>query len=142
MSVDICGCLVTKSFSTFETPWTAACQAPLSMGFFKQEYCSGLPFPLPEDRPNPGIQPTSQTRIFCIAGGFFTAEPPGKPCPWRQRRTRYWASLVAQLIKNPPAMQETPVRFRKIPWRREWLCTPAFLPRKLHGQRSLAACSL
>ena len=81
------------------------------MGFFKQEYCSGLPFPLPEDLPNSGIQPTSQTRMFCIVGGFFNAEPPGKPCPWRQRRTRYWASLVAQLIKNSPAMQETPVQF-------------------------------
>ena len=42
---------------------------PGSMGFIKQEYFSGLPFPLPEDLPNPGIQPTSQSRMFCIAGG-------------------------------------------------------------------------
>ena len=41
------------------TPRTAACQAPLSMGFPRQEYCSGLPFPSPEDLPNPGIKPTS-----------------------------------------------------------------------------------
>ena len=39
--------LVTKSFLTLTTPWTAACQAPLSMGFSKQEYWSGLPFPSP-----------------------------------------------------------------------------------------------
>ena len=41
------------------TPWTVACQAPLSMGFSRQEYWSGLPFPSPEDPPNPGIKPRS-----------------------------------------------------------------------------------
>ena len=40
----------------FVTPWTAARQVPLSMGFFRQEYWSGLPFPSPEDLPNPGIE--------------------------------------------------------------------------------------
>ena len=39
------------------TPWTAACQVPLSMGFSRQEYWSGLPFPSPGDLPNPGIKP-------------------------------------------------------------------------------------
>ena len=43
----------------FATPWTVACQAALSMGFSRQEYCSGLPFPLPGDLPNPGIEPRS-----------------------------------------------------------------------------------
>ena len=38
-------------------PWTVACQAPLSMGFSRQEYWSGLPFPLPKDLPDPGIEP-------------------------------------------------------------------------------------
>ena len=42
----------------FATPWTAVYQAPLSMGFSKQEYWSGLPFPFPGDLPNPGIEPT------------------------------------------------------------------------------------
>ena len=46
------------------------------------------------------------------------------------------ASLVAQMVKNPPAIQETWVG--KIPWRREWLPTPVFLPGEFHGQRSLA----
>ena len=41
----------------FVTPWTAASQAPLSTGFSRQEYCSGLPFPSPEDLPNSGIEP-------------------------------------------------------------------------------------
>ena len=41
------------------TPWTVACQAPLSMEFFGQEYWSGLPFPSPEDLLDPGIEPMS-----------------------------------------------------------------------------------
>ena len=43
----------------FETPWAVAHQAPLSMGFSRQGYWSGLPFPPPEDLPNPGIKPVS-----------------------------------------------------------------------------------
>ena len=60
---------------SFVTPWTVACQAPLSMGFPRQEYCSGLPFPSPGDLSDPGIEPTSSL----WAGGFFTTEPLGKP---------------------------------------------------------------
>ena len=52
--------------------WTVARQAPLSMGFSRQEYWSGLPFPSPGDRPNPGIEPTS-LRSPVLAGRFFTA---------------------------------------------------------------------
>ena len=55
----------------FATPWTVACQAPLSMGFSRQEYWSGLPFPSLGDLPNPGIEPTSLTSP-ALAGGFFT----------------------------------------------------------------------
>ena len=54
----------------FVTLWTIACQAPLSMGFPKQEYWSGLPFPSPGDIPNPGIEPTfSESPV--LAGEFF-----------------------------------------------------------------------
>ena len=70
-----CCCLVTKSCLTLATPWTIGRQAPLSMGFPRQEYWSGLPFPSPRDRPSPGIKPTSPA----LAGGFFTIEPPGNP---------------------------------------------------------------
>ena len=55
------GGLVTKLCPTLGIPWTVACQTPLSMGFFRQEYWSGLPFPSPEDLPNPGIKPRSPT---------------------------------------------------------------------------------
>ena len=44
---------------SFSTPWTLALQAPLSMGFSRQEYWSGLPFPSPGDLPDPGIEPTA-----------------------------------------------------------------------------------
>ena len=60
---------------SLRTPWIAARQAPLSMGFSRQEYWSGVPFPSPEDLPLPGVEPGSPA----WAGGFFAAEPPGKP---------------------------------------------------------------
>ena len=53
---------------------TVACQAPLSMGFSRQEYWSGLPSPSPGDLPNPGIEPGSPT----LQAEALTSEPPGK----------------------------------------------------------------
>ena len=61
-----------------ETPWTVVHQPPLSMGFLRQEYWSGLPFPPPGDLPDPGFKPASPV-LFCTEGRFFTTEPPGKP---------------------------------------------------------------
>ena len=57
------------------TLWTAAHQAPQSMGFSRQEYWSGLPFPSPGDLPDPGIKPGSPT----LEADALTSEPPGKP---------------------------------------------------------------
>ena len=62
----------------FVTLWTIACQAPLSMGFSKQEHWSGLPCPPPGESSPPRDQ-THISCIFCRAGGIFTTEPPGKP---------------------------------------------------------------
>ena len=59
----------------FATPWTIAHQAPPSMGFSRQEYWSGLPFPSPGDLPHPGIKPRSPT----LQADVLTSEPPGKP---------------------------------------------------------------
>ena len=50
-----------------------SCQAPLSVGFSRQEYWNGLPFPPPGGLPDPGIELVSSA----LAGGFFTTEPPG-----------------------------------------------------------------
>ena len=52
-------CKLLSCVQLFVTPWTVACQAPLSMGFSQQAYWSGLPCPFPGDLPNPGIEPTS-----------------------------------------------------------------------------------
>ena len=67
-----------KSFScvcVFATPWTVAYQAPPSMGFSRQEYWSGLPFPSPGDLPDPGIKPRSPV----LQADALLSEPPGKP---------------------------------------------------------------
>ena len=61
----------------FVTPWTVAHQAPLSMGFSRQEYWSGLLFPTPGDLPDPGIEHESLVSP-ALTGGFFTTEQPGK----------------------------------------------------------------
>ena len=62
----------------FVIPWTVVHQAPLSMEFSRQEYCSGLPFPTPRDLPDPGMEPTSP-RAPALAGRFFATALPGKP---------------------------------------------------------------
>ena len=59
---------------SFCDPWTVAHQAPLSMGFPRQVYWSGLPFPFPGLLPNPGIESMSSAWV----GRFFTSEPPGQ----------------------------------------------------------------
>ena len=56
----------------FATPWTVAYQAPPSMGFSRQEYWSGLPFPSPGDLPDPGIEPRSPA----LEADALTSEPP------------------------------------------------------------------
>ena len=60
------------------TPWTVARQAPLSIGFSRQEYWSGLPFPSPGDLPELGIEPASP--VFpSLADRFFITMPPVPP---------------------------------------------------------------
>ena len=67
--------LCSSHVQLFVIPCTLACQAPLSIGFPRQEFWSGLIFLIPGDLPDIGIKPTSPS----LAGGFFTTEPPGKP---------------------------------------------------------------
>ena len=100
---------VTKLCPTLVTPCTVACQAPLSVGFSRQEYWSGLPFPSPGDLPYPGIEPGSPT----VQADALPSEP--------RPQFNSWVG--------------------KIPWRRECLPTPVFLPRESHGQRSLVGYS-
>ena len=90
----------------FATPWTAAHQAPLSMGFSRQEYWSGLPFPSPEDLPDPGIEPRSPA-LQADAGRAATAKSlqsrptlcdpidgsPPVPLSLGFSRQEYWSGL-------------------------------------------------
>ena len=71
----MCVYMYIECVQLFVTPWTVACQAPLSMEFSRQEYWSGLPFLSPGELPNPGIDPTSPIAPT-LAGRFFTTEPP------------------------------------------------------------------
>ena len=71
------------------------------MGFFRQEYWSGLSFPSPGDLPDPGIELMSPA----LTEEFFTDEPPGKIY-----KPRIIQLLVAQMVNNLPAIQETQVR--------------------------------
>ena len=74
----VCLCVLSQSLSCvwlFPTPWTVACQAPLSMGLSWQEYCSGLAFPAPGDLSDRGIENASSA----LAGEYFTTALPRKP---------------------------------------------------------------
>ena len=81
----------------FATPWTVAYQAPPSMGFSRQEYWSGLPFPSPGDLPDPGIEPRSPT----FQAEALTSEPPGKP---------YIYKPTANIILNGEKLKVFPLR--------------------------------
>ena len=69
-----CLCVCAKSPQsclTFVTPWTIACQAPLSIGFSMREYWSGLPCPPPGDLPHPGMEPASLRSPAMAGGGLY-----------------------------------------------------------------------
>ena len=86
-------CAVLNCFSCvwlFVTLWTIACQAPLSMGFSRQEYQNGLPCPPQGDLPDPRIEFVS-LKSPALAGGFFTTELPEKP--------KYYTTLTQQKLE-------------------------------------------
>ena len=95
------GGLVTKVCPAHATPWTVAHQAPLSMGFFRQEYWSGLPFPPPGGLPDPGTEPAS-LEFSALAGGFFALAPRVKS-HFRNENTDLQLALV--LSKAPGSAQ-------------------------------------
>ena len=83
----------------FATPWNIAVQAPLSIEFSRQEYCSGLPCPLSRDLPNPGIEPKSPA----LQADSLPAEPPGKPQnnAWNVVNPLEMSAVVAVVIILP-----------------------------------------
>ena len=86
----------------FVTLWIVAHQTPLSMGFSRQEYWSGLPFPSPGDLPNPGIEPRSPA----LQADSLPAQPPGKPitalCVWVCDVTQSCLTLCNPVDCSPP----------------------------------------
>ena len=74
LSIHFSSCVLSHVWF-FLNPWAVASQAPLSRGFSRQEYWSGLPFPSPGNLSDPGIKLGSTA----LARGLFTTEPPGKP---------------------------------------------------------------
>ena len=76
-------CCVISRFSLNATTWTVACQAPLSLGFSRQEYWSGLSCPSPGDLPNPGIEPRSPA----LQANTLSSEPPGKAKQFLKKHT-------------------------------------------------------
>ena len=102
------------------TPWTVAHEALLSIGFSRQEYWRGLPCPPPGDLPDSGIEPASLGRRILYHCAICTYTN-SSSWQWTHEEKycsspsilllelllRVWASLVGQLVKNPPAMRET-----------------------------------
>ena len=88
------GGLVPKSYPTLATPWTVAHQAPRSMGFSRQEYSSGFPFPSPGGLPDPGIEPGSPA----LQVDSLPTELWGKPIKGRQRLSIKWGQDQVKLI--------------------------------------------
>ena len=74
-----------KLLQSCPTLWTVACQAPLSMGFSRQEYWNGLPCPPPGDLPDPGVEPASLASP-ALTGEFFATRAIWESCPKKFRR--------------------------------------------------------
>ena len=114
--------LVAKLCPTLVTPWVVAHQAPLSMGFSRQEYWSGLPFPSPGDLTDPGIEPKSPVSP-ALAGGFFTTVPPGKPhkffCSTLNKLS--WALPSCPEIQSQPVPLGMPLNIWKRSNKETWL---------------------
>ena len=122
------------------TPWTVAGQAPLSMGFSRQEYWSRLPFPSPGEFPDPGIEPVSPT----LPGGFFTeCWQLQVPSIFYEYILFHSGFLGGSVVKNPPAVRETSVRSLgwEDPLEKGLATLSSILAWKSHGQRSLAGYS-
>ena len=81
-------CLSLSRVRLFATPQTVANQIPLSMGFSRQEYWSGLPFPLPANLPDPGIKPGSPA----MQADYLLSEPPGIPSCQNGRKIQIFCS--------------------------------------------------
>ena len=114
------------------TPWTAACQAPLSMGFSRQEFWNGLPCPLPGDLPSLGIE----TRSPALQVGSLLSEPPEKPKNTRMDSLSLPGDLLDPGIKlGSPTLQVDSLS-AELPEKASWylVCILTVLNRKRRGR--------
>ena len=143
----------------FATLWTAVRQAPLSMGYFRQEYWNGLPFPPPGDHPDPANELTSPASP-ALQTGSLPLEPPGKPVNLKlliyyylpKQHFQFARTICYHLIMFPGGSEvkasacnvgdlgSIPGMGRSL-WRRKWQPTPVFLLGESHGWRSLVVYS-
>ena len=147
MSVCMCVCLLNHIW-LFVTPWTIACQDPLSMEFSRQEYWSGLPLSTPGDLPDTGIIPVSFASPT-LSGRFFITVPPVKPIVSQTHQKHVFKKNIIRFFFFENSYTTSICQYRrgrscgmdpwvrKILWGRKWQSTPVFLPGKPHGQRSL-----
>ena len=108
--------VVAKSCPALATPCTAVCQAPLSVGFPRQEYSSGLLFPFLRDIPDPGIEPESPA----LQADSLPSEPPGKKIAWHMEMATD-SSILAWKIpwtEEPGGLQS--MELQRI--RHDWAC--------------------
>ena len=113
-------------FRLFATPWTVAYQAPPSVGFSRQEYWSGLPFPSPGDLPNTGIEPGSPA----LRADALPSEPPGKlgythiPSLSRRRKNSVRDKVISKkwmYLERNRLRRQTVGQLRRQPTLKDWL---------------------
>ena len=112
-NVYTCACLLShfSRVRLFATPWTVARQAPLSMGFSRQEYWSGLPCPPQGDLPNPGIKPATLTSPQLAGGFFITSTTWGA---WATFHGIVESDMTEQLTFSFSHLSLTPVQASKV----------------------------
>ena len=132
----------------FVAPWTVAartCQAPLSIGFFRQEYWSRLPFPSPGYLPDSLIEtgsPAWQADSLLLSSEKAMATHSSTlawKMPWKEEPGRL-QSMGSQRVGHDWATSLSLFTFMH--WRRKWQPTPVFLPGESHGRGSLVGCRL
>ena len=105
--------LVAKSCPTFATPWTIALQVPMSMGFSRQEYWSGFPFPSAGHLPNPGIEPGSPAlQLILYRLSYKGSHPP-------KRGDRYNCVLLSSVCQHSLADLVTSISCFEMKYQRE-----------------------
>ena len=147
-------CQLLSCVRLYVTLWTVTCQAPVSMGFSRQEYWSGQPLPslgkLPMQGLNLGLPHCKQTLNHLSHKGNFDDMDERRTWMYMEERCKNRYCLRSFGLPWWLSGKESTCQCRrhkfdpwvgKVPWRRKWQPTPVFLPGKSHGRRSLVGYS-